>query len=77
MGRAGANRLESLFVGISLLSLYGTKWILILGLTLILIDTGGLHWFLAAMVSQVYHAVFRQKRMSGNPIDQDDSSPAD
>ena len=62
---SGAPILGSLFVGIGLLSLYETKWILILGLALISIDTGGLHWFLVTMF---YYAVFRRKRMSKNPM---------
>ena len=68
---SGAPILGSLFVGIGLLSLYGTKWILILGLTLILIDTGGLHWFLATMF---YYAIFRKKRMFNNPMYRNESS---
>ena len=71
---SGAPLLGSLFVGISLLPHYETRWLLILGLALILIDTGGPHWFVATMV---YYAVFRKKRTSKNSLDQNDSSRAD
>ena len=71
---SGAPLLGSLFVGIGLISHYEIKWMLILGLALILIDTGGPHWFLATMF---YYAVFRKKRISKNPMDENDSSRAD
>ncbi len=58
---SGAPLLGSLFVGFSLLSHYDTKWMLILGLILIFIDTGGIHWFLATMF---YYAIFRKKGIS-------------
>ena len=71
---SGAPLLGSLFVGFSLLPHYETKWMLILGLALILIDTGGPHWFLASMV---YYEVFRKKRISKKPMNQNNSSRTD
>ncbi|MBA7534308.1 hypothetical protein ES705_26554 [subsurface metagenome] len=58
---SGAPLLGSLFVGFSLLPHYDTKWMLILGSIFILIDTGGLHWFLATMF---YYVIFRKKGIS-------------
>ncbi len=55
---SGAPALGSLFVGFSLISPYTTNWMLISGVALILIDTGGLHWFLAIMF---YYGIFREK----------------
>jgi hypothetical protein len=39
----------SLFLFVSLMFLYKNLWILILGIALILIDTGGILWFVAIM----------------------------
>ena len=61
---SGAPALGSLFVSIGLVSNYETKWMLILGLVLISVDTGGLHWFLATML---YYVVFWKKGMPTNP----------
>jgi len=58
---SGAPVLGSLFVGLSLISPYATNWMLISGVALILIDTGGLHWFLATMF---YYEIFRKKGIS-------------
>ena len=58
---SGAPVLGSLFVGLSLISPYATNWMLISGVTLILIDTGGLHWFLATMF---YYIIVQEKGMS-------------
>ena len=41
---SGAPVIGSLSVAVGLVFLYPTSWILIAGLILILIDTGGLHW---------------------------------
>ncbi len=60
---SGAPALGSLFVGFSLIPHYETKWMLILGLALILVDTGGLHWFLATMF---YYVVFWKKECQTN-----------
>ena len=58
---SGAPALGSLFVGFSLLSQYLTNWIVILGVALILMDTGGLHWFLATIF---YYVIFGKKGIS-------------
>jgi hypothetical protein len=47
----------SLFVAISLLSFWQSPWLLALGIFLILIDTGGLHWFLGTIF---YHQVLKK-----------------
>ena len=47
----------SLFVGISLFKLWKPPWLLALGVVLILIDTGGLHWFAGTMF---YHKVLKK-----------------
>jgi len=49
---SGAPYIGSLFVLVGMSSLHETRWILIAGLVLILIDTGGLHWFLGSMLYQ-------------------------
>jgi hypothetical protein len=58
---SGAPVLGSLFVGLSLISLYETNWMVISGVAFILMDTGGLHWFLATMF---YYGVFWKKGIS-------------
>ena len=45
----------SLFVAISLLKFWHPPWLLTLGVLLILIDTGGLHWLAGTMF---YYVVF-------------------
>ncbi len=60
---SGAPALGSLFVGLSLISPYVTNWMLISGVALILIDTGGLHWFLATIF---YYVIFQKKGMPKN-----------
>jgi len=50
---SGAPILGSLFVAISLLYFYPISWICILGLILIAIDTGGIHWFVGAMIGRI------------------------
>lgn len=40
----------SLFVGLSIFEFFDISWLLALSLFLILIDTGGVHWFLASMI---------------------------
>ena len=47
---SGTPLIGSLFVLVGLTP--ETRWILIAGLILILIDTGGLHWFLGSMLYQ-------------------------
>jgi hypothetical protein len=49
---SGAPFIGSVSAAVGLTSLYETHWILISGLFLILIDTGGLHWFLGTMIYQ-------------------------
>jgi len=49
----------SMFVVISLIFLWREPWILIPGLTLIAIDTGGLHWFLG---TAFYYEVLKKKK---------------
>lgn len=58
---SGAPVLGSLFVGLSLIFHYATNWMLISGVALIIIDTGGLHWFLATMF---YYEIFRKEGIS-------------
>jgi len=55
---SGAPALGSLFVGLSIISPYVTNWMLISGVVFILIDTGGLHWFLGTIL---YDVIFRKK----------------
>ncbi|MHC4344741.1 MAG: hypothetical protein ACYSUP_08665 [Planctomycetota bacterium] len=47
----------SLFVGISLLKFWQSPWLLALGILLILIDSGGLHWFFGTIL---YHEVLKK-----------------
>jgi hypothetical protein len=56
---SGAPLVGSLLVGISLISLHKITWMLVLGLILIVLDTGGLHWFLGTMF---YHEVLRKEK---------------
>ncbi len=49
---SGTPYIGSLFVLVGLSSLHETRLILIAGLILMLIDTGGLHWFLGSMLYQ-------------------------
>ena len=49
---SGSPFIGSLSVAVGLAALYETRWVLITGLVLILIDTGGLHWFLGTMLYQ-------------------------
>ncbi len=58
---SGAPVLGSLFVGLSLISHYVTNWMLISAVALILIDTGGLHWFLATIF---YYVIVQEKGIS-------------
>ncbi len=55
---SGLPLVGSLFVAISLFLLYQIKWILILGIILISIDTGGIHWFLGTVL---YHELLKKK----------------
>ena len=56
---SGAPLVGSLLVGISLISLHKITWMLVLGLILIVLDTGGLHWSLGTMF---YHEVLRREK---------------
>jgi len=47
---SGAPFIGSVSAAVGLVSLYETRWILIAGLLLILVDTGGVHWFLGSML---------------------------
>ena len=47
---SGAPVIGSLFVAASLLVLHDVKWLLVSGLALIVMDTGGIHWFAGAML---------------------------
>jgi hypothetical protein len=58
---SGAPFLGSLLVAISLLAFHSTTWILVTGIILILIDTGGIHWFAGTMLYHAY-AARRNKR---------------
>ena len=49
---SGAPVFGSVFVALSLVVFWDTPWILVTAVVLILIDTGGLHWFAAAMLYQ-------------------------
>lgn len=48
----------SLLVALSLLASWQSTWILVVSVTLILIDTGGLHWFAGTMI---YHHLVVKK----------------
>ena len=48
----------SLFVGLAMLSLRQTQWVLVPAIALIVIDTGGLHCFLAMMC---YHGTGKKQ----------------
>jgi hypothetical protein len=49
----------SVLVALSLFKFYDLFWILTVALVLIAIDTGGVHWFIGALIYQN----FRQKRV--------------
>lgn len=49
---SGAPIIGSLSVAVGLAYLYRTDWILWIGLILILIDAGGIHWYLGTMLYQ-------------------------
>lgn len=51
---SGVPLLGSLFVLLSLLARWQTPWISIVSILLILIDTGGIHWFAATMIYQTF-----------------------
>jgi hypothetical protein len=57
--KSGIPLFGSLFVLLSIILLRDVFWILIAGIALIIIDTGGFHWFLGMMF---YHQVLRKKR---------------
>jgi hypothetical protein len=46
---SGLPIIGSLLVGLSLFLLYKTNWLFVLGLILIAVDTGGIHWFLGTL----------------------------
>jgi hypothetical protein len=50
----------SLFVALSLLKFHNIIAMVIAGIVLILIDTGGLHWFIGVML---YHAVSSKRKI--------------
>jgi hypothetical protein len=45
----------SLFVGLSLFGLYTIPWMLPTAITIMAVDTGGLHWFIGVMIYQSFH----------------------
>ncbi len=47
---SGAPVIGSLFVAVSLLVLHEVKWLLVSGFVLIVMDTGGIHWFAGTML---------------------------
>jgi hypothetical protein len=49
-GASGAPFLGSILVGISLLHLHSINWMLPIGIGLILIDTGGIHWCAGVLI---------------------------
>ena len=55
---SGFPLLGSLFVALSLFALYSLPFVLPVGLVLIAIDTGGIHWFVGGMI---YHSVYGRK----------------
>lgn len=59
---SGAPLVGSVLVAISLLVLHSITWILVTGVVLILIDTGGVHWYAGTMLYQTYAARRGQRR---------------
>jgi len=53
----------SLLVGLSLLGLYPLPCMLPAAIALIVIDTGGIHWFVGVMI---YQSVFRKNQKNAN-----------
>lgn len=49
----------SLFVGLSLVDLHSLRGMLPVAIMLIVIDTGGIHWFVGSMI---YYAVYENKQ---------------
>ena len=45
----------SAFVALSLLCLYSSSAVLLAGIVLIAIDTGGIHWFAGTMIYHAFH----------------------
>ena len=56
----------SLFVALSLLSFWRVSWVLVLSLILIVIDTGGIHWFLGVML---YQEILKKNKASNQAIE--------
>ena len=52
--KSGFPLIGSFFLAISLLIFYKITWLLVLGLFLILLDTGGIHWFIGVMIYQYF-----------------------
>ena len=53
---SGVPVLGSLFVALSLFELHSLAGMLPVGIGLIAIDTGGIHWFVGSMIHQALHA---------------------
>jgi hypothetical protein len=65
---SGCPMFGSAFVALSLIGLHGVTWLLVLGIALIAIDTGGFHWFLGI---QFYYEVLKRGRAA--PHDEGDN----
>jgi hypothetical protein len=65
----------SLFVAVSLFQFWRSPWLLALAVVLIVIDTGGLHWFLGTVF---YYEVLKKgnRPTTGSP-DPSNPSPSD
>jgi hypothetical protein len=46
----------SLLIALSLIGLHEVAWMIPVSLVLIVIDTGGIHWFLGSMLYRFVHA---------------------
>jgi hypothetical protein len=55
----------SLLVAISLFKFWQTPWLLALAIVLILVDTGGLHWFAGTLL---YYEVLKKSKPSNNGL---------
>jgi hypothetical protein len=52
----------SLFVALSLMWLHQLPILIPLGIGLILVDTGGIHWFFGVMVYQLMYSIYQLVR---------------
>jgi hypothetical protein len=48
----------SLFVALSLLWLHQLPVMIPIGIAMIVVDTGGIHWFLGVLVYQLFHQIY-------------------